>query len=244
MNFAVSLEGVCVVYRRPRQPVASIKEYAVRWLKRHIGFEEFWALKDINLEIRCGEIFGIIGANGSGKSTLLKVISRVLYPTRGRVRVRGRLAPLLELGAGFDSELTGRENVLLNGTILGHKKQRLEARLPQIMDFAGIGDFIDLPVRTYSSGMQARLGFAVATDGRPDLLLIDEILGVGDAEFQKKSAERIKKIHSTGTTIVLVSHDLETIRKTCSRAAWLSQGKISAAGSVEEIIGRYQRGVA
>lgn len=242
MNFAVVLEGVSVVYRRPRQPVASVKEYAIRWLKRHITFEEFWALNDINLEIRSGEIFGIIGANGSGKSTLLKVISRVLHPTHGRVRIRGKVAPLLELGAGFDSELTGRENVLLNGTILGHKRDWLEARLPEIVDFAGIGDFIDLPVRTYSSGMQARLGFAVATDGRPEILLVDEILGVGDAEFQKKSAERIKQIHSTGTTIMLVSHDLETIRKTCSRAAWLSQGKILAQGGVDEIIERYQKG--
>ena len=181
----------------------------------------------------------IIGPNGAGKSTLLKVIARVLRPTRGRVRLMGRVAPLLELGAGFDNELTGRENVYLNAAILGRSKADIDANLDRIIAFAGLDGFIDAPLRTYSSGMVARLGFAVATDVRPDVLIVDEILGVGDAEFQEKSYQRIQEFKAQGTTILLVTHSLNHIQDMCSRAMWLNRGKMMRLGAPQEVVTRY-----
>ncbi|MDW8356234.1 MAG: ABC transporter ATP-binding protein, partial [Bryobacterales bacterium] len=216
------------------------KEYAIRWLRREIIYHDFWALKDVSLEVRRGEVFGIIGHNGAGKSTLLKVIARVLRPTTGRVRVWGRVAPLLELGAGFDSELTGRENVFLNSAILGFSRRETEARFDRIVEFAGIREFIDMPLRTYSSGMIARLGFAVATDVQPEILIVDEVLAVGDAEFQAKSFERIRQFRANGTTILMVSHNLAAVQSMCARAAWLHHGELRAIGSAEETIRQYQ----
>ncbi len=237
----IRLENVSVRYRVPRERIPTFKEYAIRWLRRRIGYEEFWALRGVSLEVRCGEAFGIIGPNGAGKSTLLKVVARVLRPTMGRVRVRGRVAPLLELGAGFDTELTGRENVFLNGAILGYTRADIAARFDRIVDFAGVRDFIDAPLRTYSSGMIVRLGFAVATDVQPEILIVDEVLAVGDAEFQKKCAERIEDFRRNGTTILMVSHNLGAVQTLCERAMWLNRGEVQALGPAADVVQQYQQ---
>jgi ABC-2 type transport system ATP-binding protein len=240
MEPAIQLDHISVRYRLPRERIRSIKEYAIRRLKRSLVYDDFWALTDIDLTVAQGEVLGIIGRNGAGKSTLLKVVARVLRPTRGRIRIMGRVSPLLELGAGFNAELTGRENTYLYGTILGFTRKDIDARFDRIMDFSGLGDFIDSPLRTYSSGMVARLGFAIATDQPPEILIIDEILSVGDNEFQKKSRERIDSFKDKGTTILLVSHSLQEIIKMCDRAVWLNQGQILAQGNPEEIVAQYQ----
>jgi len=235
----IQLENIAVRYRVPQEKIPTFKEYVIRWLRGQVHYNSFWALQEVNLEIRSGEVFGIIGPNGAGKSTLLKVIARVLYPTRGRVRITGRVAPLLELGAGFDAELTGRENIYLNGAILGYTKAQIDTIFPEIVEFSGLKDFIDAPLRTYSSGMFARLGFSVATASRPDILIVDEILGVGDAEFQTKSFERIQSFQASGTTILLVSHSLEKVEEICGRAMWLEHGKIVSIGSATAVVSQY-----
>lgn len=240
---AIRLEGVSVIYRIPKEPIHSFKEYAIRRLQRKLDFNEFLALQNVSLDIAPGEIFGVIGPNGAGKSTLLKVVSRVLRPKTGRVRVRGRVAPLLELGAGFDSELTGRENIFMNGMILGRTHAQMAARLEHIMNFAGVREFIDMPLRTYSTGMVARLGFAIATDVEPEVLVVDEVLSVGDAEFQKKAAERIGKFKAAGVTILMAAHDLNLVRTMCHRAAWFKHGRIEALGPAPEVVQRYQQAV-
>ncbi|MCP4424101.1 MAG: ABC transporter ATP-binding protein, partial [Chloroflexi bacterium] len=232
----IQMEGVGVRYRVAQESIPSFKEYFVRWVKREIQYQSFWALDDITVSINRGEVFGIVGQNGAGKSTLLKVVARVLRPTTGRIRINGRVAPLLELGAGFDRELTGRENIYLNGAILGFSEQDLKSRVDRIVEFAGLEDFIDAPLRTYSTGMTARLGFSIATDVRPEILIVDEILGVGDAAFQTKSYERIKKYKGEGTTILLVTHSLSSIKEMCSRAMWLNYGKAIAVGDTDYII--------
>jgi ABC-type polysaccharide/polyol phosphate transport system ATPase subunit len=239
----IRLDDVAVCYRLPKERIPSLKEYAIRRLRRAIVYEDFWALHGVSLAVRRGEVFGIIGRNGSGKSTLLRVVARVLKPTRGRVRVSGRIAPLLELGAGFDAELTGRENVYLNGAILGYTRQQIRTYFDRIVDFAGVHDFIDAPLRTYSSGMVVRLGFAVATEVQPDVLIVDEVLAVGDAEFQQKSSERIKQFHANGATMLLVSHNLQTVRNLCSRVAWLEQGVLRAVGSADAVVQQYEASI-
>jgi ABC-2 type transport system ATP-binding protein/lipopolysaccharide transport system ATP-binding protein len=240
---AVRLDGASVRYRLPRESVPSLKEYAVRWLRGHLRYDELWALRDVTLEVYRGESFGIIGHNGAGKSTLLKLIARVLRPTGGRVRVWGRVAPLLELGAGFDYELTGRENVFLNGTVLGYSRSDVARRFDRIVEFAGVREFIDLPLRTWSTGMVARLGFAVATDVDPDILIIDEVLAVGDAEFQARSKERMESLFQKGQTILMVSHNLAAIAQACQRAAWLDHGRLRAVGPAAEVVQQYQEAV-
>ena len=235
----IQLENVSVRYRVAQERIPSFKEYAIRWLKGQVRYQDFWALHNLSLEIKSGEVFGIIGPNGAGKSTLLKVIARVLRPTRGRVRLYGRIAPLLELGAGFDTELTGRENVYLNGAILGYTKAQIDEMFPEIVEFSGLQDFIDAPLRTYSTGMYARLGFAVATARRPEILIVDEILGVGDAEFQTRSFERIQGFQAAGATILLVSHSLERVEEICSRALWLDHGEVVATGSAAAVAHQY-----
>ena len=239
----VSLQGVSVQYRLPREPVHSIKDFGIRWLKRRMVYDQFSALKDVTLEVRRREVVGIIGHNGAGKSTLLRLIARVLQPTTGRVTVRGRVAPLLELGAGFDRELTGRENVYLNGAVLGFRRADIEQRFDRIVDFAGVREFIDMPLRTYSSGMVVRLGFSVATDITPDILIVDEVLSVGDAEFQKKSEQRIRELHDKSEAVLMVSHDLTLMREMCQRVAWLDHGQLRAVGPADDVVDQYQRAV-
>lgn len=236
---SIRLEGVSVRYQAPLERVGTFKEYAIRRLQRRVRFTDFYALAGIDLEVHYGEILGIIGRNGAGKSTLLKVVSRVLVPTRGRVYVRGRVSPLLELGAGFHPELTGRENVMLNGTLLGHTSRELEARMDDIIDFAELGSFIEAPLRTYSSGMAARLGFAVATAWRPEILLVDEVLAVGDEAFRRKCDARMRSYREGGTTTLLVTHDMEAIQSLCDRAAWLEHGRIVSIGPAGRVIDDY-----
>ncbi len=238
-DLAVKLDGVSVRYRIPHERIPSLKEYAIRWLRRRIRYEDFWALHGVDLEVPPGEVFGILGPNGAGKSTLLKVVARVLRPTSGRVRVWGKVAPLLELGAGFDLELSGRENIFLNGTILGFSKANVASRFDRIVEFAELGEFIDAPLRTYSSGMVARLGFAIATDVEPNVLIVDEILAVGDAAFQKKSFERIQGFRENGATILLVSHDPNVLKAMCHRVMWLGRGKVVAVGPAADVLERY-----
>jgi ABC-type polysaccharide/polyol phosphate transport system ATPase subunit len=207
---------------------------------RRIEYRAFWALEGINLELRQGESLGIIGRNGAGKSTLLKVIARVLRPTRGRVWVKGNVAPLIELGAGFHFELTGRENIFLNGAMLGFSQAQMKERFDRIVEFAELGPFIDAALRSYSSGMVMRLGFAVATEIDPDILIIDEVLAVGDESFQEKCLARMADFRAKGTTILFVSHGLESVRAICDRAVWIEQGQLRHSGGVGEVIESYR----
>lgn len=238
---AIAAENLSLCYRVPHEKVTSFKEYAIRRLKRQLTVGEFWALRDISFEVRPGEVFGVIGRNGAGKTTLLKVVARVLRPTGGRVVVRGLVAPLLGLGAGFNDELSGRENVFLVGATLGFSSVDMAARFDRIIEFAGLADFVDAPLRTYSTGMRARLGFAIATDVRPDVLLMDEIMSVGDTEFKAKCTERINEFRDSGATVLLVSHSLKAVSSLCSRAALLAAGRAVIVGPVDEVIEEYSR---
>jgi ABC-type polysaccharide/polyol phosphate transport system ATPase subunit len=238
-GLAVRLENVSVEYDIPSDRINTIKEYTIRLIQGKIHHKKFQALKNVNLEIPTGQVFGILGRNGAGKSTLMKVISRVLVPTQGKVWIAGVVHPLLQLGAGFHPELTGRENVFLNGTILGHSKKEIMHKFQEIVDFSEIGDFIESPLRTYSSGMQARLGFAVATAWIPDILVLDEVLAVGDAAFQQKCNARILEFKERGSTIIIVSHSPSTIASLCQRAIWLDHGSIIYFGNAEEISEKY-----
>jgi ABC-type polysaccharide/polyol phosphate transport system ATPase subunit len=240
----ILLQNVTVKYRAPEERIGTFKEYMIRALQRKVRYKEFLALDQINIEIQKGEMLGIIGRNGAGKSTLLKVISRVLVPTEGRVWIKGRVSPLLELGAGFHPELTGRENVFLNGTLLGHTMREVENSMDEIIDFAEIGAFIEAPLRTYSSGMVARLGFAVATAWAPEILILDEILSVGDEAFRQKCQTRMKTFHSGGTTSFLVSHTMDMVASLCSRVMWLDHGRVRSVGDPKAVIAEYRAGEA
>lgn len=239
-NGIIRLEKVSVQYRIPSERIGTFKEYIIRFLQRKIHFNSFWALHDVNLSINRGEVFGIIGNNGAGKSTLLKVVSRVLRPTEGRVVVYGKIAPLLELGAGFHPELTGRENIYLNGSLLGYSRSEMDECYQSILDFSELHDFIDAPVRNYSSGMYARLGFAVATAHQPQILIVDEILGVGDESFQHKCANRIAQYRENGATILMVSHSMTSIQEMCQRVAWIHHGKLEMVGEPAQVIAAYR----
>lgn len=237
---AIFLEDISICYRLPNEVIQTFKEYMIRKVQGRIKHNSFWALKHINLEIKQGEIFGILGRNGAGKSTLLKVISKVLIPLEGRVWIKGYISPLLQLGAGFHPELTGRENVYLNATLLGHSQNEIVEKLDEIIAFAEIGDFIEAPLRTYSSGMQARLGFAVASAWQPDILILDEVLSVGDMAFQEKCFERMANFRNSGATVLMVSHAISQIRNLCQRALWLDQGEIKLQGDVTQVCDAYQ----
>lgn len=237
----IRVENVSVRYRVPDQQVASLKEYIIRWVKRQVAYREFLALNDVSFDVHDGEAFGVIGHNGAGKSTLLKLLARVLVPTSGRVFVRGYLAPLLGFGAGFHMELSGRENIFLNGALLGFSHEEMQEKFDRIVEFAELGHFIDAPLRTYSTGMRARLGFAIATDIQPDVLLIDEALSVGDARFRIKSMDRMESFRESGASILLVSHNMNTIQEICNRVAWLDHGKLKLIGDTEEVVEQYQR---
>ncbi len=241
MKPVIVLDKVSVKYRAPEQTFRTFKEYAIQILKRNVRFREFLALNQLDLEVEDGEILGIIGRNGAGKSTLLKVISRVLIPTEGRVRIRGRVSPLLELGAGFHPELTGRENIYLNGTLLGHTHRDIDSHVDEIIEFAELGGFIDAPLRTYSSGMMARLGFSVATTWKPEILILDEVLAVGDEAFRHKCQRRMEKFRDHGTTTLLVTHDSYTVEALCSRAVWIDHGQVKAMGPSKEIVELYRQ---
>lgn len=220
--------------------IQSIKEYIVQMLRGKIKYEEFWALKNVSFEVERGEVVGIIGHNGAGKSTLLKVISGILKPTGGELEVHGNVVPMLELGSGFDHDLTGRENIFLNGSILGYSEKYLKEKYDQIVEFSELGKFIDVPIRNYSSGMLMRLAFSIATVVQPEILIVDEILAVGDAAFQEKSKARMLELMSGGTTVLFVSHSLEQIREMCDRVIWLEHGQVKAIGATKEICDAYE----
>lgn len=236
----VRLEDAALCYRLAKQRYPSIKDYAIHWMKGALTYEKFWALQGVDLTVRSGERVGIIGRNGAGKSTLLKVVSGVLKPTRGTVETRGRIAPILELGTGFDHELTGLENVYLNALLLGHSRREVEERAASIVEFSELGHFIRSPIRTYSSGMLARLGFSIATAWVPDLLILDEVLAVGDAHFIVKSRQRLAELRDSGTAVLLVSHDLTALRDACDRGVWIDAGRVAAEGTVDEVIELYE----
>jgi len=212
-------------------------------MKRQITYEQLWALKGVSLEVADGEVLGIIGPNGAGKSTLMKMLARVLPPTEGRVVVRGTVAPMIELGAGFSMELTAFENIVMYGTLLGRTPEHMRERASEIAHWASLDDFLDVPLRSYSSGMLARLGFSVATDTEPDVLIVDEVLSVGDAAFQQKSAERMAHMIEDGASVVLVSHAMSTVLEIADRVMWLDQGLIKLEGAPEEVVAAYQASV-
>ncbi len=240
MENIIELKDVSMRFNMSKERVDSIKEYLIRLAKHQLQFEEFYALKNINLAIKPGEVVGLIGLNGSGKSTTLKVISGILKPSSGTAEVRGSISPLIELGAGFDFDLTARENVFLNGSVLGFSKQMMTEKMDEIIDFAELRDFMDVAIKNYSSGMVARLGFSIATITHPDILIVDEILSVGDFLFQQKCEQRISDMMSGGTTVIIVSHSLEQIERLCSRVVWLEKGNIVMDGPTREVCEIYK----
>lgn len=236
----IKVENVSMTYKMTYDKIKSIKEYIMTIVKGNLKYEEFNALNDVSFEINKGEVIGIIGRNGAGKSTLLKVISGILKPTKGTVVVGGNIVPMLELGSGFDHDLTGRENIFLNGAILGYSKEFLIEKYDEIIEFSELGKFIDVPIRNYSSGMLMRLAFSIATVVNPEILIVDEILAVGDENFQEKSKARMRELMSGGTTVLFVSHSLSQIREMCNRVIWLDGGKVKMIGDAEEVCDAYK----
>lgn len=237
---AVELTDVHLAYRLNRSHSASLKEFAIELFKRRVRYEQKLALDGVSLHVMPGEVLGVIGPNGAGKSTMMKLIARVLPPTLGRVVVRGRIAPMIELGAGFNVELTGYENAVLYGTLLGRDADYVRSRLPHIAEWAGLSESMDIPVRSYSSGMLARLAFSVAVDVEPDVLVVDEVLAVGDESFQQRSGERMNELIEAGAAVVLVSHQMDQVLKRAHRVVWLDSGRVKMSGSPQEVIAAYR----
>jgi len=235
----IEVKDVTMRFRMNSDRILSLKEFATAALRGKLQYNEFTALNRVSFTVKRGETLGIIGRNGAGKSTLLKVISGILKPTAGEVICRGNIVPMLELGSGFDFDLTGRENIFLNGAILGYSEEFLRAKYEEILEFSELGNFIEVPIRNYSSGMLARLAFSVAALVQPEILIVDEILSVGDAAFQEKSKARMLELMGGGTTVLFVSHSIEQIREMCSRVIWLEQGQIKLSGAAEEVCGQY-----
>ena len=235
----VDVDHVTVRFNLANQKVDNLKEYCIRMLKKELLFQEFFAVKDVSFQIRRGEAWGIVGSNGSGKSTILKAVSGILKPWKGSITVNGSIAPLIELGAGFEGNLTARENIFLNGCILGHSEKYMKEHFDEIVEFAGLEKFLDSPIKNYSSGMKARLGFAVATSVKPDLLIVDEILSVGDFRFRKKCEQRIQEMLDRGTTLLYVSHTMPEVLRICQKAMWMDKGVIRMSGSAEEVCDAY-----
>jgi len=235
----VDVRDVSMEFNITSEKVDSIKEYITRLLSGDLHFKSFYALTGVSFTIRRGEIFGIVGLNGSGKSTLLKVISGIMKPTVGSVRLYGTLSPLIELGAGFDSNLTGRENIFLNGSVLGYPRKFMRSIFDEIVEFSELEEFLDVPLKNYSSGMQARLGFAIATVVKPQILIVDEVLAVGDFKFQEKCEKRITELIEGDTTVILVSHSIDQIIKLCNRVVWLDHGHMKMIGPTLEVTDAY-----
>lgn len=237
----IEVDDVSMRFNLNKENIFSLKEYFIKLVKRQLNFEEFWALKGVSVQVRRGEILGIVGLNGAGKSTILKVIAGVLKPTKGRVEIGGTIAPLIELGAGFDTELTARENIYLNSAILGYSRKFIEGKFNDIVEFSELYDFLDVPIKNFSSGMVARLGFAIATVVEPQILIVDEILAVGDFKFQEKCENRIQKMFDAGTTVIIVSHSIEQIEKLCTKVLWLEHGSMKMLGDTMEVCGAYKK---
>lgn len=239
-NTMIEINDVSVKFNLERERVNSIKEYLIRRMKGKIEYDEFWALRHVNFNIRRGDSVGFVGLNGSGKSTLLKVIAGVLKPTEGEVRVHGTIAPLIELGAGFDFDLTAKENVFLNGSILGHSRKEMLEYYDDIVEFSELQDFMDVPVKNFSSGMLSRLAFAIATIGKPDILIVDEVLAVGDFRFQQKCEKRIQNMIGKDTTVLFVSHSIEQVKLICKKAVWLDKGQVKMIGTSQAVSSHYE----
>lgn len=238
-EYIVDVDNLTIRFNLATEKVDNLKEYVIKLIKKELMFQEFLALQDVNLKVRRGESWGLIGVNGSGKSTLLKAVCGILKPYRGSITTEGTIAPLIELGAGFDMNMTARENIFLNGTVLGHSRKFMQQNFDQIVDFAELRDFLDVPIKNFSSGMQARLGFAIATMVQPDILVVDEILSVGDFQFQQKCYARMQEMLDGGTTLLYVSHDVESVRRLCSHAIWLDHGHVQMSGPAEEVTEKY-----
>lgn len=237
----IEANNVSMKFNLSSEKLDSFKEYVIKTIKRQISYDEFWALKDVSFEIEQGDSLGLIGLNGSGKSTMLKVIAGVLKPTTGSVKVLGKVAPLIELGAGFDMDLTARENVFLNGALLGYPRSKMEEEYDGIVEFSELQDFMNVPVKNFSSGMVSRLGFAIATIGNPDILIVDEVLSVGDFHFQSKCQDRIQKMIKNGTTILFVSHSIEQVASLCNKIVWLEKGNVKMFGDAKQICEEYKK---
>lgn len=236
----VKVEDVSLKFNIDANRATSLKEFFVRWMKKDLKRKEFWALKNISFEVHKGDVVGIIGHNGAGKSTLLKTISGIMKPTKGSIHVKGNIVPMLELGSGFDPELSGRENIYLNGAIMGYSKAFLDEKYEEITTFSELGDFIEAPIRTYSSGMMARLAFSIACIVEPEILIVDEILSVGDADFQEKSRKRMMELMGGGTTVFFVSHNLEQIKEMCNKVLWIERGEMKMWGITEKVCDKYE----
>ena len=238
-DIVIEVKNATVRFNKSAESISGLKEYIIKMLKRELMFQEFLALKNINFTVKRGESWGLIGKNGSGKSTLLKLISGIIRPYQGNVTVNGSISPLIELGAGFDPELTARENIFLNGALLGYSKRFIESHFQEIVDFAELNDFIDVPIKNFSSGMSARLGFAIATVQKPYILIVDEVLAVGDFAFQQKCKERMEHLLSNGTTLLFVSHSIEQVKELCSKAIWIDNGEVRAIGETHSVSQEY-----
>lgn len=238
-DIMIKVTDATVRFNMASEKIDNLKEYFVKLIKRELMFQEFLALKDVNFEVKRGEAWGLIGTNGSGKSTLLKLICGILKPYKGTVDVYGSIAPLIELGAGFDGELTATENIYLNGAVLGYSKEFMDSHYDEIVEFAELKDFMNMPIKNYSSGMAARLGFAIATIVQPEILIVDEVLAVGDAAFQEKCQERMHKMLNSGTTLLFVSHTMATVRELCDHAIWLNKGNVILQGEAEGVCNAY-----
>ena len=234
-KYAIEVDHVSMLFNMSSEKVDNLKEYFVRLVTRKLNFEEFWALRDVSFKIEKGDRLGVMGFNGAGKSTLLKVVAGVLKPTTGSVKVRGVIAPMLELGAGFDMNYTGKENIFLYGATMGYSRKFLEEKYDEIVEFSELGKFINTPMKNYSSGMKSRLGFAIATAVKPDILFLDEVLSVGDATFKEKSEQRIMELMDDGVTVLFVSHSTERVEKICNKAIILTKGQLVASGDAESI---------
>lgn len=237
----IKVTGATVRFNMASEKIDNLKEYFVKLVKKELLFQEFLALKDVSFEVKRGEAWGLVGTNGSGKSTLLKLICGILKPYRGTIEVRGNIAPLIELGAGFDGELTATENIYLNGAVLGYSKEFMDSHYDEIVDFAELHDFMHMPIKNYSSGMAARLGFAIATIVRPEILIVDEVLAVGDAAFQEKCQKRMQEMLAGGTTLLFVSHSIKNVRELCDHALWLNKGQVMMKGEADQVCDAYMR---
>lgn len=235
----VDVDHVTIRFNLSNQKVDNLKEYFIKLIKKELMFQEFLAVNDVSFQVREGEAWGLIGTNGSGKSTMLKAISGIIKPYKGHIAVNGSVAPLIELGAGFDQECTARENIFLNGCVLGHSLKFMEEHFDEIVDFAEIHKFLDSPIKNYSSGMKARLGFSVATMVKPDILIVDEILSVGDYKFRQKCEKRMKELLSGGTTLLYVSHSIEEVKRLCDHAIWIDHGEARMIGDAQTVCNAY-----
>lgn len=238
-NYVIDVDHVTIRFNMASEKIDNLKEYMIKLVKKQLIFQEFLAVQDVSFRVKKGEAWALIGVNGSGKSTMLKAISGILKPYKGSITVKGVIAPLIELGAGFDANLTARENIYLNGTVLGHSKKYMDEHFDEIVDFAELWDFLDTPIKNFSSGMKARLGFSVATMVAPDILICDEVLAVGDFLFQQKCIERMNHMLEGGTTLLFVSHSVDQVRELCDHAVWLDKGRIKAIGEVNEVCDQY-----